>query len=235
MTYTLSQAANSMAIAEYEYATGAAIQFTAFNSCAGVVAKVAGGGQVVGVHLVAVTNDPAGGDFSAADGATVMATLLNLNYDPASVTIIGQWNCFTMEALAAIGPATFEPAEQGTFGATLGNGGIVLNVVAAAPILAPAPAAAPAPAPAAAAANAAPNVPNDLPPNPQDAQEQIAAVEAADAQMAAQAAQALAGAAVAGAAVAGAATGESQLSATSAQSGAEAADFEAANNSTGYQ
>ncbi len=233
MTYTLSQAANSMAIAEYEYATGAAIQFTAFNSCAGVVAKVAGGGQVLGVHLVAVTNDPAGGDFSATDGATVMATLLNLNYDPASVTIIGQWNCFTMAALAAIGPATFEPAEQGTFGATLVNGDIVFNAVAAAPVVAPMPAAAPAPAPvapAAPAANAAPNAPNDLPADAQGAQAQIQATEAADAQMAAQAAQALAGAAVAGAA-----TDASQLSAASAQVSAETADAAAQNNQTGYQ
>jgi hypothetical protein len=227
MTYTLSQAANSMAIAEYEYAAGAAIQFTAFNSCAGLVAKVLGGGQVLGVHLVAVTNDPAGGAFSAADGATVLARLASLNYDPNSVTIIGQWNCFTSVALAALGPATFEPAEQGTFGATLVNGDIVVNAVAAAPIPAPVLAAAPAPAPA---ANAAPNAPSDLAADAQGAQEQIQAVEAADAQMAAQAAQSLADAAVAGAA-----TDAGQQSAATAQGAAENADAAAEDDTSAYQ
>jgi hypothetical protein len=219
MTYTLSQAANAMAIAEYEYATGPAIQFTAFNSCAGVLAKAAGGGQIIGVHLVAVTNDPAGGAFSAADAATVRARLVALSYDPNSVTVIGQWNCFEQQALAGLGPATFDPPEQGVFGAALVGADIVINEVVAGAVPA-----------AFSAAVVAPVAPPEVPADVQAAQEEAQTVEAADAQIAAQAAQVLAGEAVAGAA-----TDASQQSAAAAQAVAQNADAQAEDNISTYQ
>ncbi|WP_310620708.1 hypothetical protein [Flexibacterium corallicola] len=85
MPYTLTPAANTMAIAEREYGTAAnQIQFTAFTSCIGVAVRI--GNDVRGVHLT----------ISGADGTTlfspdivpdVMAVLEN-NYTEAF--IIGQ-------------------------------------------------------------------------------------------------------------------------------------------------
>lgn len=128
MPYALILAGNPMAIAECEYGAAGAIKFTPFTSCIGVLAKVQGQNQVIGVHLVMV--DAADNTFTAADVPLVTQALTALNYDPTTVLIIGQIAYWENSAAAAynalvvaLNPADTYQLADGTYGATIDASG----------------------------------------------------------------------------------------------------------------
>ena len=83
MAYQFSLSANPLAIAEQEYATAATVQFTAFTSCIGVIAKK--GPMLTGVHLVMTAPD--GTLFNQNAATRLMYEVLGNQYD--RVCIIG--------------------------------------------------------------------------------------------------------------------------------------------------
>jgi len=83
MTYQFTQAADAMAIAEQGYATAAAIKFTGFTSCIGVIAKR--GGLLTGAHLV--LNAPDGTKFNQNAATRLIYEVLGNQYD--KIWIIG--------------------------------------------------------------------------------------------------------------------------------------------------
>jgi hypothetical protein len=132
MPYVLAQAANNMAIAECEWGNAGTIQFTRFTSCLGVLAKVAGANNVIGIHLVMV--DGNGNTFSAADVPTVTAVLAAQGYDNTTCMIIGQiayWTRSNGAAYTALlnalnNPQTYQFGD-GVYGATIAAGAIEIT------------------------------------------------------------------------------------------------------------
>lgn len=124
MPYTLTQAANVQAIAECEYGTAQSIMFTKFTSCLGILAKVQGQDQVIGIHLVLV--DSNSNTFGAGDVATVTGVLAGQNYDPATVIIIGKISFWEASAgpaynalVTALQPTATYQFADGTYGAQI--------------------------------------------------------------------------------------------------------------------
>lgn len=132
MPYTLTQAADNMAIAECQWGCAGTLQFTKFTSCIGVLAKVAGADRVIGIHLVMV--DANGNTFSAGDVDLVTTVLTDQGYDNTTCTIIGQITYWTQSNNAAYtalfnalnNPATYQLAD-GVYGATISGGAIELT------------------------------------------------------------------------------------------------------------
>lgn len=132
MPYVLAQAANNMAIAECEWGNAGTIQFTRFTSCVGVLAKVAGADNVIGIHLVMV--DANGNTFGAADVPLVTQVLTAQGYDNTTCMIIGQiayWTQSNNAAYTALvnalnNPDTFQ-LDDGVYGATITEGAIELT------------------------------------------------------------------------------------------------------------
>ena len=132
MPYVLNPAANAMAIGECEWGTAGTIQFTKFTSCVGVLAKVVGANNVIGIHLVMV--DGNGNTFSAADVALVTNVLTAQNYDNTTCMIIGQiayWTESNNAAYTALfnalnNPATYQFGD-GVYGATIAGGAIEIT------------------------------------------------------------------------------------------------------------
>lgn len=128
MPYTLNQAANVMAIAEREWGVAQTIQFTPFTSCIGVLAKVKGQIQVIGVHLGLY--DGQSNPFTAEVVTLIKSVLTNRNYDPATVIIIGQIAVWEKSAavpyqtlLTTLSPVNTYPLANGTYGATINTDG----------------------------------------------------------------------------------------------------------------
>ena len=128
MPYTLNQAANSMAIAEREWGVGQTIQFTHFTSCIGVLAKVKGQNEVIGVHLVLIDNQS--NPFTAEVVTLINSVLTSRNYDPATVIIIGQIAYWEKSAtvpyqtlLNTLPPVSTYQLGDGTYGATVNTAG----------------------------------------------------------------------------------------------------------------
>jgi hypothetical protein len=82
MAYTFSAAADATKIKEQEYASAAAIKFTKFTSCIGVIAKK--GGTLTAVHLVMKASDDTLFDAGAATAAIAL-----IPAKPDAVTIFG--------------------------------------------------------------------------------------------------------------------------------------------------
>ncbi|HEU0014779.1 MAG TPA: hypothetical protein VFQ45_13920 [Longimicrobium sp.] len=132
MPYTLSQAANPMAIAECEWGTAGTIQFTAFTSCLGVVAKVTGQNNVIGIHLVMV--DGHGNTFGTGDVARVTGVLANQHYDNTTCHVIGATGFWQHSAsaaynalIAALNHPTVYTFGDGTYGATITGGAVEIT------------------------------------------------------------------------------------------------------------
>lgn len=87
MPYHIVQAPDVLAIPEEQFGVAQTIQFTKFTSCIGVLAKVKGANQVIGIHLVMVGLD---GSFNDGGVNAVMAVLNANNYDPTTAIILGQ-------------------------------------------------------------------------------------------------------------------------------------------------
>lgn len=99
MPYTLTETDDPNAIAECQYGQASAVMFTKFTSCIGILAKVTGAQEVIGIHLVMV--DAEGNTFGEADVPQVINVLSGRNYDPADVLIIGQISAWERSAAAA--------------------------------------------------------------------------------------------------------------------------------------
>jgi hypothetical protein len=82
--YTLTQAADPMAIAECQWALASAVKFTTFTSCIGVIGQI-GQQNILGIHLVAV--DSGGNAFDLGDVPQVQAVCTNAGV--GSTWIIG--------------------------------------------------------------------------------------------------------------------------------------------------
>jgi hypothetical protein len=109
MPYTLVPA---VIIAERSYEVAPTIQFTKFTSCIGVLAKVQGQPQVIGIHLALYDDDPEGHLISVEDVPQVNTVLTNMHYDPTTVRIIGMtdvWNSSVPEVYAALVTAYTTP------------------------------------------------------------------------------------------------------------------------------
>ena len=84
--YTLSQTKDVLNIAEQQYASAKEkIQFTAFTSCIGVVAK--NGGRLTGVHLVMIGKPPDDPLFGA--DATDVPRVIELVMPADAVVVFG--------------------------------------------------------------------------------------------------------------------------------------------------
>lgn len=132
MPYVLTQAANVMAIDECEFGTAGTIQFTKFTSCIGILAKVTGANQVIGIHLVLINT--AGDQFSMADVLHVQQRLTALNYDNTTCMIIGQvavWERSNQQAynalVAGLNNPKIYPFGDGVYGATISGGAIEIT------------------------------------------------------------------------------------------------------------
>jgi hypothetical protein len=139
MAFQFALTANTMQIAELQYAAAAAIQFTGFSSCIGVIGQITGQNQVFGVHVPLITG--AGEMFAASDVAAIQAVLQTLNANPATVMVIGQlsvWEASNPAGYAAVltaWPAAY-PLAQGVYGATLDpQGDLEITTMAVAAVI----------------------------------------------------------------------------------------------------
>jgi len=138
MPYTLSQAANIQAITEREWGVGPLIRFTTFTSCIGVVAKVTGQNQVIGIHLG--IRDAEDNCFSADDVTLVTGVLNTQQFDPSTVKIFGTTDAWAdpeqvgqpvanayealLNALNITGDNTIALPSDSEYGAKIENGNI---------------------------------------------------------------------------------------------------------------
>jgi hypothetical protein len=133
MPYALTRAGNVMAIAECQWGTAAVIQFTTFISSVGVLARVAGANDVIGIHLVLVDSNE--NSFTAADVAWVTHVLAGQNYDNTTCVIMGKTSVWAESASAAYtalvnavnpGDRVYGYAD-GTYGATMSGGAVEIT------------------------------------------------------------------------------------------------------------
>jgi hypothetical protein len=130
----LNQAANVMVIEEREWGTGQPIQFTKFTSCIGVLAKVAGQNQVIGIHLSIL--DENGNVFTAAVVPQITGVLAGQGYDNTTCQIFGMIDIWENELPAAYGAlvaALNNPVqaqrEDGTYQVAIVNGAIKIDEI----------------------------------------------------------------------------------------------------------
>ncbi len=88
--YTLKYTTNVNDIKETEWGIGPQVQFAKFTSCIGVLSKVQGKDNVIGIHLVLVDHDGNNINPEVISGSRgVKDVLRGLNYDPAKTKVIG--------------------------------------------------------------------------------------------------------------------------------------------------
>ncbi|TDF41456.1 hypothetical protein EYS14_00940 [Alteromonadaceae bacterium M269] len=125
MPYPLTQTSNGTSIAEQEYAYATEVRFTKFTSCLGIIAKQ--GSNLIGIHLVIVSNQETVFDNKAADD---VAALLS-GYE--NITVIGKTGFWldNLEApykylLSRLGNPPTINVEDGIYGGKLNEGKIQL-------------------------------------------------------------------------------------------------------------
>jgi precorrin-3B methylase len=85
--YTLTQTAAPLAIEEREYAIGPTVQFTQFTSCIGILSKIKGQDNLIGIHLSIF--DRQNNKFNIVTAAQVRELLEINNCDESTTKIIG--------------------------------------------------------------------------------------------------------------------------------------------------
>jgi hypothetical protein len=131
MAYTLSPAGNAMAIGEREYANAAAIQFTTFTSCIGVIANK--GATLTAVHLVMTDGTSKFRSLEAVDVHTIIGTATQVSI----IGCVGLWRNqengvrIGFEKLVSkyqnLGIVNLYPLASGTYGAQINAGNIELT------------------------------------------------------------------------------------------------------------
>ncbi|MDE1146990.1 MAG: hypothetical protein PW843_10255 [Azospirillaceae bacterium] len=131
MSYTLRLAANVLKIAEKEWGKAGEIKFTLFTSCIGIVAKKAGSNEVIGVHLV--MTDDQHEFFTDGDADDVKRQFDTYGADASTIEFIGEIGTWESSRpnpykrlVALIKPVAKKDLGEGTYGAKLTNGKVVI-------------------------------------------------------------------------------------------------------------
>jgi precorrin-3B methylase len=132
--YHLTQTAAPLTIQEAEYAIAPTVQFTQFTSCIGILSKIRGQDNLIGIHLV--IHDQQDNKFNIVTAAQVRELLEIHNCDQSTTKIIGQirvWrdsNEKAFERLVDLLDVPEErqyPLDDGSYGGTIEDGEIELT------------------------------------------------------------------------------------------------------------
>jgi hypothetical protein len=86
--YNIIETAAPLTIAEREYAIGPTVQFTQFTSCIGILSKIKGQDNLIGIHLSIF--DQHDNKFEVQTAEKVQQLLQINNCDESTTIIIGQ-------------------------------------------------------------------------------------------------------------------------------------------------
>ncbi|KUI98904.1 hypothetical protein [Vibrio sp. MEBiC08052] len=120
MSYTLTETSDVMKIKEQEYSSAGKVQFTAFTSCIGILAKKKDKSEVIGIHLVMMSKDEEWFDKTAAQ--TVKNCLTTENYDSSDVLLIGCLSLWESDDRTKAGYAELKKLIQPTHEYQLADG-----------------------------------------------------------------------------------------------------------------
>lgn len=132
MMYHLTQTGAPLTIEEAEYAIGETVQFTKFTSCIGILSKIKGQQNLMGIHLVIV--DQGGNKFNIVTAAQVRELLEIENCDQSTTAIIGQisaWKASIRPAFERLVDLLDVPEERqyqlgdGSYGGKIGENGTI--------------------------------------------------------------------------------------------------------------
>lgn len=120
MAYTLKPAADPHYVEEREYASGTSLDFAPISSCVGIVSRLRGQNQVIGVHLGLLS--PSGEPFTRTNALQVALILQAQGADLSTTRVFGETDFWVGMAYDALLSALGNPQEDG------GGSGLYRNI-----------------------------------------------------------------------------------------------------------